>query len=85
MEWWNKIRLRRDIVSELKRQKRVMEIKRWSIQMQMTQIDSKTRQTFSLPYRIKFVELLDISEELGKVDGAIQVRGLWYILTGKVK
>lgn len=82
MGWWNKIRLRRKIIGELKGRKRILEVKKWSLHMQLMQIESRTPRPFSFPYRIKFMELLDIDEELGKVDYALKQCNLWFVLTG---
>lgn len=83
MGWLKRIGLRREAVKELKRKMQIARIKIWSINMQIIQIESHSPKAFSFPYRIKFMELLDLYEEVGMLEYALRVRNWAWILTGK--
>jgi hypothetical protein len=80
--WLKHIRLRRQIVKELRWQQHVLLKKQYSAEIQLMQIESRSK-FGSRTYRIKYMELLDICEELGRLERDIKRFGWWFILTGK--
>ena len=83
MAWLRRVKLRREIVGEMKRAYRILEVKQFSVEMQMVQIDSRAKRSFSLPYRIKFLELLDILEKKGTLEDDLRKHNWYWILTGR--
>lgn len=84
MGWWNKVKLRYSVRCELWRQKNVLEAKVFSLRHQLIQIDSQAKRSFSFPYRIKSMELLDIDEQLGMLERELRRRSWFWILTGRL-
>jgi hypothetical protein len=80
--WLRRLKLRRQIVKQLRWQHHVLWRKQCSAEMQLLQIESRSK-FGSKPYRIKYMELLDICEELGRLERDMKRFGLWFILTGK--
>lgn len=82
MGWLKRVQLRRQIVRELRWQHHVLWKKQCSLEMQLLQIESRSK-FGSRTYRIKYMELVDICEELGRLERDLQHFGLWFIITGK--
>lgn len=82
MGWLKRIQLRRQIVKELKWQYHVTWRKQCSLEMQLMQIESRAR-FGSRQYRIKYMELVDICEELGRLERELKEFSWWFVLTGR--
>jgi len=69
---------------DLKQQKDLLKAKQCAVRQQLIQIVSMSPRPFPFPYRIKFRELLDISDELVTLERKIARRKLLWLLTGKL-
>lgn len=82
MGWLKRMQIRRQVVKELRWQHYVLWKKRCSLEMQLIQIESRSKFA-SRQYRIKYMELVDICEELGRLEKELKQFGWWFILTGQ--
>jgi hypothetical protein len=79
--WLRRVGLRRLIVKELQFQRYILWRKRISIELQLRQIEIRSK-FGSRQYVIKYTELVDICQELGRIEIDLRQMGWRFILTG---
>ena len=82
MGWLKRVQVRREVVKELRWHHYVLYKNRCSIEMQLIQIESRSGFA-SRQYRMKYMELVDICEELGRLEKELNRFGWWFIITGQ--